>query len=119
MKSKSIVQERLEASKNRLEVLIREVENNRITVPNLTTGLRQVGTYLEAMQRMVKSDTNVKFKAQLDSRLENGINRLSNTIHALEGVGITGSNLSASLVQTNRTLDSFQELLELEIEDLR
>lgn len=118
MKSKSIVQERLDAGKNRLEVLQREVENNRISVPDLTNGLRQVGVYLESMQKMIRTDRNVKFQQQLDARLLNGIDRLANTIRALEGSGMTGNNLNESLNLVHRNLDSFQELLELEIEDI-
>ena len=118
MKSKSIVQERLEASKNRLDILSREVEYERISVPELSRGLRQVGVYLESIQNMVKTDTNVKFQRQLYERLEAGMNRLSGTINALESSKLTGNNLSANLKQVGNTLDSFQEFLELEIEDV-
>ncbi len=117
MKSKSIVQERLDAGKNRLEILLREVEAARITVPELSKGLRQVGAYLESIQKMVKTD-EVKFFDPINTKLEVGMNRLSAVIKRLDGDGITGDDLTANLTQVSRTLDSIQEFVDLEIETL-
>jgi hypothetical protein len=118
MKSKSVVQERLEAGKNRLEVLSREVEFNRIAVPELSRGLRQVGTILEQAQRFVRTDTNVKFAPQINQKLEAGMTRLAGVIKLLDGTGITGTNLTENLKLVNRSLDAVQEFVDLEIEDL-
>ena len=118
MKSKSIVQERLDAGKNRLEILTREVEANRMAKEELSKGLRQVGVYLESVQRMVRTDTNVKFAQPIDSKLEVGMNRLEGVIKALEGNGITVNDLNANLSQVHRMFDSVQEFVDLEIEDL-
>jgi len=118
MRSKSLVQERLEASRNRLEVLSREVESNRMSPKDVSKGLRQIGTYLESVQTMVKKDTNVKFGQQINQRLEGGMNRLTTTIDALDGTGITNKQLKDSLGQVNRTFESIQEFVDLEIEDL-
>lgn len=116
MKSKSIVQERLEAGRNRLEVISREVDAARMSVPELQRGLRQVGTYLESMQRMINTDTNVKFQEQINKKLEVGMKHVEHVIKNLGG--ITGADISSNLVQVNRALDSVQEYVDLEIEDL-
>lgn len=118
MKSKSLVQERLEASTNRLQILTREAENSRMPALELSRGLRQVGTYLESMQKLVKTDTNVKFQMQINQKLEIGMNRLTHVIGRLEGDGITGNILAENLSQVNRALESVQEFVDLEIQDI-
>jgi hypothetical protein len=118
MRSKSIVQERLDASRNRLEVITREVDAQRMSVPDLSKALRQVGIYLESIQKMVKSDTNVKFIEPLDKKLEVGMNRLEGVIRAVDGSGMSINDLNANLTQVHRVLDSIQEYVDLEIEDL-
>jgi len=118
MKSKSIVQERLDASRNRLEVITREVDANRMPVTDLSKGLRQVGIYLESIQKMVKTDTNVKFAVPINNKLEAGMNRLTGVIKAVDSNGMKVNDLNANLTQVHRILESVQEYVDLEIEDL-
>ena len=118
MKSKSIVQERLDAGKNRLEVITREVEANRMPVTELSKGLRHVGRYLESIQTMVRSDKGVKFSQPINNKLEVGMNRLTGVIKAVEGNGMSVNDLNANLTQVHRVIDSIQEYVDLEIEDL-
>ena len=118
MKSKSIVQERLDATKNRLEIISREVEAQRMTTKDVARGLRHVGTSLEGIQRFVTTDKDMKFQDSISKKLETGMSRLMNVIHALEGAGVTNDNLNGNLTQSIRIIESVQELVDLEIETL-
>jgi hypothetical protein len=119
MKSKSIVQERLDASKNRLEIIKREVESVRMSPGDVAKGLRHIGTVLESVQKFVRTDSDMKFQSNIDAKLEAGMGRLSTTItHLEDSGGITGDALNESLTQVGRIFDSLQELVDLEIETL-
>ena len=118
MKSKSIVQERLEAGRNRLEIINREVEAQRMTVPVLGRGLRDIGKILESVQKMVTSDKDVKFQVPINQRLDAGMNRISGIIRTIEGSGMKVDDLNANLNQVTRAFDSIQEFVDLEIETL-
>jgi len=118
MKSKSIVQERLDAGKNRLDIISREIESSRMSTKDVSNGLRQVGAMLESAQKFVKTDTNVKFATQIEQKLESSMKYLSGTIKALDGEGITNKNLGANLTQVGRIIESVQEFVDLEIETL-
>ena len=115
MKSKSIVQERLDAGRNRLDILTREVEYNRIPANDLAKGLRQVGAHMEFVQKMVKTD-EVKFGLPINQKLENGMVRLTKIIEGLEKATLSVKDLNANLAQVGRTLESIQEYVDLEIE---
>lgn len=117
MKSKSIVQERLDAGKNRLDILVREVEYNRIPATELSKGLRQVGAYMESIQKMVKTD-EMKFGQPINQKLESVMTRLTGIIDGLDKQTLTVKDLNSNLAQVGRIFESIQEYVDLEIETL-
>lgn len=118
MRYKSAVQERLESGRNRLDILRREVDFQRMPSKEVAGGLRYVGGMLESVQRMVAMDKNVKFKDQIVEKLEIGKRTLSGTIRGLDAQKITVSELGASMASIGRGLEAVTELVDLEIEDL-